>query len=318
MSLRSVIGIDVSKLSLDFCRLPDGQRGKFKNSPEGIDSFIRSVAEQKPDLVIYEATGGYQNMLTEALFKAGVPLKVANPKHIRDFARSLGRLGKTDAIDAEIIARFALSRDIIADQPKDPTLIQLSGLLARRDQLNAMMTMEKGHREHSSDSIRAAIEANIAIFKSQLHDLERNIEQLIHSRQDLKQADEILQSIPGVGPISSATIMAEMPELPHLGRKQAAALAGVAPFNRDSGQYRGQRHICGGRGKVRNILYCIMRTCLIHNPVIKMWYEGLRARGKAFKVAVIACVRKLLTVMRAMLISNSMWDIQRYQSSATK
>ncbi|UQZ87763.1 IS110 family transposase [Deltaproteobacteria bacterium Smac51] len=317
MSFQTVIGIDVSKDTLDFHKLPTATKGTIKNTPRAINAFIESLAHDQPEMVIFEATGGYQNQLAEALFKAGIPLKAANPKQIRDFARSLGRLGKTDSIDAEIIARFAQSRELKPDQPKAPQLLQISELLLRREQLITMITMEKGHRENTRPTMKNSIDQHIKMLQSQILELDKGIRQLVVASEETRGADEILRSIPGVGPITAAVIIAEMPELTSLRRKQAAALAGVAPFNRDSGQYRGQRHISGGRKKVRNILYCIMRTCLIHNPVVKKWYEGFRAKGKAYKVAVIACVRKLLMVMRAMLISNSTWDIQKHPFSIT-
>lgn len=315
MSQRTVVGIDVSRDSFDFCFLPSGQAGKLKNNPSGVKGFIEKAAQIKPDIVVLEATGGYQNQLVESLFQAQLPLRVENPRHISDFARSLGRLGKTDRLDAHIIARFALSRELTADEPKNPVLVRLSALLTRRSQLMTMVVMEKGQREQTEEDLTEQIDEIVGIMNIKIKEIDKAITEIIKSDEKLKRSDEVLQSIPGVGLITSATIISEMPELESVGRKQAAALAGVAPFNRDSGQYRGKRHIRGGRSKVRHVLYCIMRTCLVHNPVIKGWFERLKARGKAYKVSVIACVRKLLTVMRAMLISNTTWQPQLHDRS---
>lgn len=303
-----VVGIDVAKEHLDYICLPEKKARQIPNSSKGLKKMIPWLAKQNPKIVVLEATGGYQNALTQALAEAKIPYTVVNPRQVRDFARSLNRLGKTDKLDALTLAEFALSRDLTPDTPKPVELRQMACCLRRREQLQAMITMEKGHLEQSEAGIRQDILELIALLKKQLHNNDKQIRVIIQASPDLSDQDKLIQSIPGLGPVASATLLAHLPELGNAGRKQICALVGVAPFNRDSGKYRGQRHIYGGRAQVRKVLYCILRPCLQFNPVVRKWFDNFIARGKAYKVAAIACVRKLLVVIRAIVVSGKAWD----------
>lgn len=303
-----VFGVDVSKAQLDYICLPGGKPARVANTPVGVKGLISKIKKTNPDLVILEATGGYQNLLVEQLHNHSVPVKVVNPRQVRDFARSHNQLAKTDKLDALILAEFALSRELEPDLPSDPDRRFLSALQQRRRQLVDMLTLETGHLEHTPVEFQEGLLAHIAFLKDDISNLEKQIKATVKNRKDFAAQDEIMQSIPGVGCVVSTTIIAELPEITQVNRKQIAALVGVAPFNRDSGRYRGQRHIWSGRKKVRHAMYAAMRACLLFNPVIKGWFERFRAAGKAYKVAVIACVRKLLLVIRAMLISGTKWQ----------
>lgn len=308
MPTNTFFGIDVSKSTLDFASVPDGKSGQVYNSKTGIDSLIKTIRKIKPELVVMEATGAYQFDLVERLHQANIPLHVANPRQIRDFARSLGRLSKTDALDALTIAQFAQSRKLEPQPPKRECLVQLSNLLKRREQLQEMLIIERNHLEHIAEALKPQVLQHMQMLKVLIGDMEKQIKQVIAAHSDLTAKDEIIQSLPGLGLISSATLLAELPELEDLGRKEAAALVGLAPFNRDSGKYRGQRHIFAGRARIRKVLYCALRPCLQFNPVVRKWFDHFLSKGKAYKVAAIACCRKLLIVVRSMLISNTYWQ----------
>ena len=309
---KRILGVDVSKATLDVFRLPEAESRQILNTQAGVKRLITELSLAPVDLVVLEATGGYQNLLVEELHSAAIPVKVANPRQIRDFARSLNRLGKTDSLDAKTIAEYAQSRELQGDVPRAPESIHLSRLLLRRNQLQGMISAEKGHLEHAHKSFIAGIQEHLTLMGCLLTTVDKEIRGVISSIPKYARADNIMQSVPGIGPVVSATILAELPELPVIGRKQAAALVGVASFNRDSGRYRGKRHISGGRSKVRTVMYCAMRACLRWNFAVKGWFDKFVGSGKPYKVAVIACVRKLLTVLRAMLIDNSVWEPNRF------
>jgi transposase len=311
---KKIIGVDVSKATLDYTIQPDGRVEQVENNKAGIKKFITWAKKQKPQLVLLEATGGYQTLLVDSLHEAAVPVKVMNPRQVRDFARSLNRLGKTDQLDARILVQFGLSRDLEPDEPKDKLLVRMSQILQRRNQIQILITAEKNHLENAAPEIVPGIHQIIALLSGQLKELDKMIRGIIASTPRFFEQDAIVQSVPGLGPVVSATLLAEFPELAQVGRKEAAAIAGVAPFNRDSGKFRGKRHISGGRGKVRTVLYCAMRPCLIHNPIVRGWFERFRSAGKPYKVAVIACIRKLLSVLRSMLINETRWDETRFSS----
>lgn len=302
------VGIDVSKSTLDYTWLPNGKAMQTPNTSKGIKALIKVLQDMRPQMVAMEATGGYQSAVANALHEAGLPYSVVNPRQIRDFARSLNRLGKTDKLDALSIAQFAQSRKLVPDTPKTPEQVEMAYLLRRRDQLQAMLTAEKGHLEQTPERFKKQLHEHMGILTQSLKSMDKQLQELIKKIPAMSQQDAIIRSIPGVGPVTSATILAHLPEITHVGRKQVSALVGVAPFNRDSGRYRGQRHIFAGRAQVRKVLYCILRPCLQCNPVIKKWFNHFISLGKPYKVAAIACVRKLLVVIRAMLISNTHWN----------
>ncbi len=309
---KKIIGVDVSKATFDYTAQLDGRVDQVENNNAGIKKFILWVKKQKPQLVLLESTGCYQASLVEALHNAGVPVKVLNPRQVRDFAKSLNRLGKTDQLDARMLVQFGQSRELEADEPKDKVLVRISQILQRRSQIQVLITAEKNHLESAAPEIVTGIQQTIVLLSNQLKELNKAIREIIASNPKFLEQDAIIQSIPGLGPVVSATLIAEFPELIRVGRKEAAAIAGVAPFNRDSGKFLGKRHIAGGRGKIRTALYCAMRPCLIHNAIVRAWFERFRAAGKPYKVAVVACIRKLLSVIRAMLINNVAWDETRF------
>lgn len=301
--------MDVSKGTLDYTWLPDGDQHKqVNNTAAGIKKSIRNIMMLSPEIVVVEVTGGYQAPLVNALHESSIPVKVVNPRQVRDFARSLNRLGKTDKLDALTLAEFGLSRKLQADNPKTPQQILLSAVLRRREQLNEMLIAERNHLEHAPGKYAEQIVSHIKMLNKELYALEKDLAEIISSDKSLLEDNCIIQSIPGIGPVVAGTIIAELPELGNVTRKEAAALVGVAPFNKDSGKFRGRRHIWAGRAKTRKVLYSAMRPCLRYNGVIRGWFDRFRAAGKLYKVAVIACIRKILTVIRAMLISRKSWN----------
>lgn len=308
MQKRIVVGIDVSKSTLDYTWLPGGKAMQTANNSQGITSLVTALRGLQPEIVALEATGGYQNAVVTALHEAGIACAVVNPRQVRDFARSLNRLGKTDKLDALSLAEFALSRKLSPSTPKASNLVDMAFLLRRREQLQGMITVEKSHLEQTPASYRDELLEHITILAQRLKNVDKQIQQLVRDTPALAEQDKVIQSIPGVGPVTSATLLAHLPEITRIGRKQVCALVGVAPFNRDSGKYRGQRHIFAGRAQIRKVLYCTLRPCLQFNPIVKKWFDHFIAAGKPYKVAAIACVRKLLVVIRAMLISNTHWN----------
>ena len=302
------VGIDVSKNILDFICLPDGRPMHVANSKKGIATLVKTLQKITPNMVVLEASGGYQTAVVAAMHEAAIPFKVVNPRQVRDFARSLNRLGKTDSLDARTLAEFGLSRKLVPDTPKAPELVKISFLLRRREQLLQMITAEKSHLEQTPPEYQPEVTELMALITKRLKSVDKEISYTLQENPELAEQDKLIQSIPGIGPVTAATLIADLPEICSLGRKQICALAGVAPFNRDSGKYRGQRHIFAGRAGVRKTLYCALRPCLQFNPVVKRWFNHLISLGKPYKVAAIACIRKLLVVIRAMLISNTHWN----------
>ena len=305
-----VVGIDVSKNTLDYTWLPDGKAKQTANNAKGIAALARECAKLKPRLIVLEATGGYQTPLVTALQRKALPVKVVNPRQVRDFARSLNRLAKTDAIDARTLAAFGNSRELVADIPKAEALLTVENLLLRREQLLGMIIMEKGHRETASKTLAQQIDEHIHLLCAKAKELEAQILKIIEENKVMLQQYTLLSSVPGVGLILSSTLIASLPELGTLNRKQIAALVGLAPFNRDSGKYRGQRHIWAGRGKVRKVLYAAMRSAVQWNSKVKSWFERFRNAGKPYKVALIACMRKLLVILNSMIKYSSTWEVR--------
>lgn len=307
MQNATFVGIDVSKATLDYTCLPGGRSGQVSNNSGGIVKLIRSLKELNPKIAVFEATGSYHQKIAQALYQAGIPYKTANPRQVRDFARSFNRMCKTDKVDALVLAEYGQSRELIPDTPKSESAATISALLLRRGQLNDMITAENNHLEHADTHLREFVLEHIGQLKKYLQACDKEIRSIVAADAALCARDKLLQSVPGVGPVLSATLLAELPELGVLNRKQIAALVGVAPYNRDSGRYRGQRHIMHGRAKVRGVMYAAMRAALIWNPLIKAWFTRFREAGKAYKVAVIACVRKLLVILNSMIKNSSHW-----------
>lgn len=315
MSTAVHVGIDVAKDHLDVAMLPGGELWREPNSEEGVARIAEHLGEAAPELVVLEATGGLEMALLAALAAAGIPVALVNPRRVRDFARATGRLAKTDRIDALVIAQFGQAVRPAARPLPDEQSRQLGALLARRRQLLEMLVAEKNrHGASGSRTLKAEIGKHIAWLEAALADLDRQLRDLIEQSPIWRERDRVLRSAPGVGPVVSTTILAELPELGMLSRKQIAALVGVAPFNRDSGRHRGKRVIWGGRSAVRGALYMAALVATRHNPVIAEFYQRLMGVGKSKKVALTACMHKLLTILNAMLKHNQTW--QPYPTAA--
>jgi transposase len=308
-----VVGIDVAKAQVDVAVLGaklEAQR--FDNQAEGHSALIAALKPLDVALVVMEATGGYETELACALQAAGLPVAVINPRQARDFAKSMGRLAKTDAVDARVLAEFAavlLGREDLARFLRplaDAQQQWLAALVTRRRQLLAMLLAERQRLQITPQGLHPSIEAIIAAIQAQLDDIEGQM--VGHVREHFTALDRLLQSASGIGPVASATLIAELPELGRLNRRKIAALVGVAPMAHDSGASRGRRRIQGGRFGVRRVLYMAALTASRRNPVVKAFYERLIAAGKLPKVALVACMRKLLTMLNAMVRTNTTWD----------
>ena len=302
------VGIDVSKEYLDVHVRPGGETLRVKNNEGGIAELTSRLVEALPTLVVVEATGGYEVPVVAALAVKGVAVAVVNPRQVRDFAKATGQLAKTDAIDAVVLARFG---EAVKPQPRpldEPHTRELQDMLTRRRQLVDMLTAETNRMGACrSDKLRKSIYQHVAWLRRQLKDSDRDIDKKLRETPVWREKDDLLQSVPGVGPVTSRTLLAELPELGTLDRAHIAALVGVAPLNRDSGKMRGKRAIWGGRASVRAPLYMAALVATKHNPVIRATYERLVATGKAKKVALVACMRKLLVTLNAIIRDQRPW-----------
>jgi len=306
---RTFAGLDVSKDKLDLHLWPDGVDASFDNNPAGVAGLVKRLSAGPVTLVVIEATGRYERRAALALMDAGFEVAVVNPRQPRDFAKASGQLAKTDAIDARVLAQFgAVIGPRVSEKPSENQLI-LDELVARRRQLVQMITMENnrlGHVLHKP--IAQAIRRMVKTLEKQLDQIEKQVLDLIDRDDDWRQRFTLLKSVPGVGDATAATLIAELPELGELNRQQIAALVGVAPMNKDSGQQRGQRHITGGRASVRQVLYMAALTARSYNPVIKAFAQRLKQAGKPFKVIMTACMRKLLTMLNTMIRHQEAWN----------
>lgn len=308
-----VVGIDVAKAQVDVSVLGAMLAAqRFDNEAEGHSALAAALVPLGVALVVMEATGGYEAALACALQAAGLAVAVVNPKQARDFAKSMGKLAKTDRIDARMLAEFAavlVRRDDLAHfiRPLANSEQQaLAALVTRRRQLLAMLLGERQRLQLAMALVRPSIEAMIQAIRVQLDEVEAQM--LTHVREHFAELDGLLQSASGIGPVASATMIAELPELGRLNRREIAALVGVAPMTHDSGTSRGRRRVQGGRFEIRRVLYMAALTAARHNPCIKVFYERLLAAGKLPKVALVACMRKLLTMLNAMVKHNKPWD----------
>lgn len=302
------VGIDVSKDQLDVCVRPSGSAFAAPNDDAGIDDLVARLAEEGATLVVLEATGGYERPFVAASAAAGLAVAVVNPRQARDFARATGRLAKTDRIDAEMLARFAEAVRPEARPVPDAEAHAFAEILSRRRQVVGMLTAEKNRLGSASTKpVRRRIETHVRWLEKELVRTDLDLDETIASSPTWRENEALLKSVPGVGPVLARTLLAEMPELSTLNRKQLAALAGVAPLNRDSGTLRGRRSAWGGRGRVRAALYMGALVAARHNPAIRAFYERLVAGGKPKKVALVACMRKLLSILGAMLRHRAPW-----------
>jgi transposase len=304
------VGIDVSKEQLDMALRPGGIR-TMPNNEAGFAKILADLKTVSPTLVVLEATGGLELPLTSALALAGLPVVVVNPRQVRDFAKATGQLAKTDAIDAQVLARFA---EVIRPEPRplpDEQTQALAALVTRRQQLIEMLTAEKNRLASARPAIRKNLRAHIAWLERALQQADTDLADAIRQSPVWREKEELLRSVPGIGPVLTTTVLANLPELGTLTHKQIAALVGVAPLNRDSGTLRGRRTVWGGRAHVRTALYMAAIVATRFNPVIRAFYRRLCAAGKAKKVALVACMRKLLTIINAMLKHRTPWNPTR-------
>lgn len=309
----SFIGVDVSKAQLDIAVRPTGERWRSPHEESGIAAVVARLVLLQPALVILEATGGLEIALTGALAAAGLPVVVVNPRQVRDFAKATGQLAKTDQLDAEILARFG---EAVRPQPRplpDEATQALTALLTRRRQVMEMIVAEQNRLGVAPRRIRRPIQKHIEWLERQLGHLDRDLAHTIRNSPVWREKDQLLRSVPGVGPMLSSTLLASLPELGRLNRRQIAALVGVAPPNRGSGLLRGTRTIWGGRAGIRQVLYMGTLAATRFNPVIRAFYRRLCAAGKAEKVALIACMRKLLTILNAIVKHRTPWRIHYVQ-----
>ncbi|MDP2340405.1 MAG: IS110 family transposase [Deltaproteobacteria bacterium] len=301
------VGIDVSKATLDVATRPTGESWSVPNDDAGVVDLARRLRELQPTLVVVEATGGYEHLVTTACVVAGLPIAVVNPRQVRDFAKAIGRLAKTDALDASVLAHFADAvRPVVRAAPDEETRA-LDGLVQRRRQLVEMQTAEKNRRGTAQRSVHKSIDAVLKLLKLQIAAIDREIRDRIQRSPVWRAKDELLQSAKGVGPTTSAKLLSALPELGTITREKIAALVGLAPFNRDSGTMAGTRTCWGGRADVRTVLYMATRVAVRRNETIKVFYDRLRAAGKPDKVAIVACMRKLLVMLNAMLRQSAPW-----------
>ena len=304
------VGIDVSSQRLDVDTVPVSQPFSEPNNEDGIASLMKRLKPLNPQIVLLEATGGYEIAVAYALYEAGLPVVITNPKNVRHFAKAIGRLAKTDKLDAQVLALYAQRVHPPVQPLRGQEQLELANLMARRRQLQGMIVMEENRRRTCTPKVRANIDLSLAHLRRLLKDLDRDIQDSIRRTPLWHEKAEILQSFTGVGPKVSASLIADMPELGRLPGNKASALAGLAPMNQDSGKHRGKRMIKGGRPAVRRALYMAALVASRYNPVIKEFYQRLRLAGKPPKVALTACMRKLLVILNAMLKNRTYWNPQ--------
>jgi transposase len=301
------VGIDVSKAQLDVAVRPTGKRWILPYDQTGIEGLIPQIVDLEPALVLLEATGGLEVPLVAALAAAALPVVVVNPRQVRDFAKATGTLAKTDTLDAGVLAHFADAVRPSVRPLRDAETQVLNSLTARRHQVMTMLVSEKNRLGTAIGAVSPRIEAHIAWLEQELSDLDKGRRQTLRRSPVWREKDDLLRTVPGVGPQLSLTLLAHLPELGTLDRKQIAALVGVAPYNRDSGTLRGKRAVWGGRSRVRAVLYMGALVASRHNPAIRDFYQRLLAAGKPKKVALVASMRKLLVILNGMLKHGSPW-----------
>jgi transposase len=301
------VGIDVSKGQVAMSVHGREESWQFHNDAEGFGQLIAILRPLSPTLIVVEATGGYELVMVAELCAAGLPVAVVNPTRVRRFADSLGQLAKTDRIDARVIAHFAsVARPPVRTlQSEDEEY--LAGLVERRRQIIVILTAEKNRLYTTPLRLRSDVQEHVDWLERKLKELDDELSDMIRKSQIWREKEEILRSAPGVGPVTAATLLADLPELGTLNRQKIAALVGVAPFNKDSGVKRGKRRIFGGRASVRRTLYMAALAATKFNPVIRQFYQGLIARGKEKKVALTACMRRLVVILNAMLRKREAW-----------
>lgn len=302
------IGIDVSKARLDVAIGEDGDEWQVKNDVSGIELLVNRLQQIHPQLIVIESTGGLERPVLTAMNRVDLPFALINPRRVREFARAIGILAKTDRLDARLLARFGRdgkpARTILPNQEEQ----QLSALMARRKQLLDMLTAEENRLSTATPALQGLIAEHVSWLEQHLEELEKEIDDFNSHYPKLKEKQDLMRTTKGVGPVTASILTANLPELGHLDKKKIAALVGVAPFNNDSGRLRGRRRIKGGRPEVRQVLYMAAVSASQHNPVIRDFYQSLLGRGKEHKVALVACMRKLLVILNAMMRDNLPWN----------
>lgn len=306
---RPYVGIDVAKATLDVAIGSDGELVQVENNEAGIAQLVKRLGEAAPALVVLEATGGYESLVAAAVAGREIAIAVVNPRQVRDFAKATGVLAKTDRIDARVLARFA---EAVRPEPRPlPTAEakELEEFLGRRRQIVDMLTMEKNRLSiASTERMKKSLKKHIAWLEEALRRANDDIDTAVRNSPAWREQEDLLRSFKGIGPVTARTVVGELPELGRLNRKKIAALVGVAPFNRDSGTLQGTRTCWGGRANVRQVLYMATISAVRCNPVIRRVYLALRARGKKHKVALVACMRKVLTILTAMVRDQRRWS----------
>jgi transposase len=312
ITLEAYVGIDVSKDKLDVAVWGEKDCREFANSKRGIAKLVKQMLGLGPKLIVVEATGGYEEGVVLALFAAGLPVALVSPQRVRQYARAKGLLAKTDQIDAQVLADFGKKLQPRLFVGKSEERRRLAALLGRRRQLNDMLQAEKNRQRTPDASLKQSLQRTIRYLKSELGTIDQEIEQFLQEHPELEEQEKLLRTAKSIGRVTAATLLADLPELGQLDRKEIAALVGVAPMNRDSGRKRGHRRTQGGRPEVRSALYMATLTGIRYNPILKPQYDHLVKRGKEKKVAITACMRKMLTILNAMLR-----DQQPFRPAAT-
>jgi len=301
------VGVDVAKRTLEVGVRPAGTSFSAGNDAPGCAQLAQRLVGMQPALVVLEASGGYERMLVGELGTAGVAVVVVNPRQTRDFARALGRLEKTDKVDALMLAEFAARVKPKVRPLPDPQAQALAAVMARRRQLVEMLVAEQNRLGQAPAVLHHDLRSHIDFLRKQLHQLDQDLDQLLQQSPLWREQEDLLKGVPGIGPVTCATLLADLPELGHLNRRAIAKLVGLAPLARDSGPVRGRRTVWGGRTKVRATLFMATLSAVRHNPVLKAYHQHLRAAGKPYKVALVACMRKLLLMLNAILKNRTPW-----------
>jgi transposase len=315
MDTQCFVGIDVSKDRLDVHVLPSREQQSVANAQVEISELVRWLEERRPTLVVLEPTGRYETQVAAAMARAGIPVAVVNPRQVREFARATGVLAKTDRLDAAVLARFA---EAVKPEPRklaSEATEELDALLTRRRQLVEMQTAERLRFRTAQGRVRKNITEHLAWLNAQIKSVDKELSDLIRKSPVWREKEDLLKGVPGIGSVTTFSLLAELPELGDLSRRKVAALVGLAPYASDSGKMKGKRIIWGGRRKVRSALYMATLTATRYNPTVRSWYQHLLAQGKAKKVALVACMRKLLTVLNAMLRDKKPWNPSILQAS---
>jgi len=301
------VGIDVSKDRLDVA-LSDGKSFQFSNDSQGHGQLRELLAPQSLQLIVMEATGGFERSAAAELAAAGLPLRIVNARQVRDFAKASGRWAKTDRLDAQILVRFAQAMKLEPHEMPSEELQGLQALITRRRQLIEMLVMEKNRLRTAHKEIKRSLKQNIEFLEYQLRHTDQDLGSALRECGVWREKVELLESVPGIARVTALSLLASLPELGTLSRREISALAGVAPFNRDSGRWSGKRSVYGGRAPVRGALYMAALVGTRFNPTLKVFYERLRAAGKPAKVALVACMRKLLTIINSMIRHRQRWS----------